>query len=311
MRRTPISHKEQIVIFFSGTMRGCVAFALALKVDEDEHGLEEGVFSTTILAISIFTTLVFGGISAPVLMALGLKSAPGGSHGVGAAGDVRTAGSGVRAPLLGAGQHQPYVGESVCVRTQHGADRSRLGSPIGEDIAMREEEQEQEEEQVVAATAAVGAVTLHGPTEFGHPASFSGQPTGLPSRGDASLQARSNGSEPDLLRSTSRARRSGGRFHRKWKEMDETYFKPWFGGLPRAPDALETKLASLQSDLARAQEKLAQEQRAVGEQDELVNHLHLEVVDVANQVALVGRRVRNERARARAEQQQAQAQAPS
>jgi NhaP-type Na+/H+ or K+/H+ antiporter len=77
VRKQPIQHKESIVIFFSGTMRGCVAFALALKVDEDEHGLEEGVFSTTILAISIFTTLVFGGLSAPILMALGLKSLPG------------------------------------------------------------------------------------------------------------------------------------------------------------------------------------------------------------------------------------------
>ena len=83
-RTKQIPAKEQVVIFFSGTMRGCVAFALALKVDEDgkdEDGkeLESGVFSTTILAISIFTTLIFGGISAPVLQALGLKNA--GGHG--------------------------------------------------------------------------------------------------------------------------------------------------------------------------------------------------------------------------------------
>jgi sodium/hydrogen exchanger 8 len=84
-RTKQIPPKEQVVIFFSGTMRGCVAFALALKVDEDGldangEALESGVFSTTILAISIFTTLAFGGVSAPILQALGLKK-PHGGHG--------------------------------------------------------------------------------------------------------------------------------------------------------------------------------------------------------------------------------------
>ena len=83
-RTKQIPAKEQVVIFFSGTMRGCVAFALALKVDEDGldkdgKALESGVFSTTILAISIFTTLAFGGVSAPILTALGLRKPH--SHG--------------------------------------------------------------------------------------------------------------------------------------------------------------------------------------------------------------------------------------
>lgn len=85
-RTKQIPAKEQVVIFFSGTMRGCVAFALALKVDEDGldkdgNTLESGVFSTTILAISIFTTLAFGGVSAPLLQALGLRTPRNHGHG--------------------------------------------------------------------------------------------------------------------------------------------------------------------------------------------------------------------------------------
>ena len=85
-RTKQIPAKEQVVIFFSGTMRGCVAFALALKVDEDGldkdgNALESGVFSTTILAISIFTTLAFGGVSAPLLQALGLRNPRNHGHG--------------------------------------------------------------------------------------------------------------------------------------------------------------------------------------------------------------------------------------
>eukprot|EP01043_Picozoa_sp_COSAG02_P000599 COSAG02_NODE_11_length_58539_cov_103.119473_18_plen_631_part_00 len=107
-RTKQIPAKEQVVIFFSGTMRGCVAFALALKVDEDgldKNGetLESGVFSTTILAISIFTTLAFGGVSAPILTALGLRKPHGGhtgESGGGGSGAANIASERLRKPLL-------------------------------------------------------------------------------------------------------------------------------------------------------------------------------------------------------------------
>ena len=64
-----ITEKEMTAIFFAGTMRGAIAFALALQI----NGEQRSVFSTTVLAIAIFTTIVFGAIAKPLLSALGLS----------------------------------------------------------------------------------------------------------------------------------------------------------------------------------------------------------------------------------------------
>ena len=124
--------------------------------------------------------------------------------------------------------------------------------------------------------------SIEGGAEFGHPSSFENtSPTPLVL----------NSKTPRVLNSKM-GRKHGGKFHQRWKDLDEKYLKPWFGGLPRAPDALQSKLSNLQSELAKAQEKLEQERNAIGEREELVVNLHLEVVDTANQIALVANRAR-------------------
>jgi sodium/hydrogen exchanger 8 len=66
-REDKISGKNQIVMWFSG-LRGAVAFALALSVPSDYHSL---IVSTTLMTI-LFTILVLGGGTWPLLKVLGV-----------------------------------------------------------------------------------------------------------------------------------------------------------------------------------------------------------------------------------------------
>jgi hypothetical protein len=274
-RRSRINHKEQIVIFFSGTMRGCVAFALALKVDEDEQGLEEGVFSTTILAISIFTTLIFGGVSSPILKALGLK---GTSDHAGHQPD--TAQDMLRAPLLSnasTGDKAQADANASSEVTKPADVRASETTPTSGDI-----------DQSVEVGASLQLAHTHETEEsiaqsqkFGHPASFSGN-----TQVDVAALVGSTGSRSGRL----------GRLHKQWKALDEKWLKPLyvttafatqkcasaramaqrrgdccdrFGGLPRLPNALEQKQKALMVELATAREDLQRSQREVGEREEL------------------------------------------
>ena len=66
-RRRKISRNMQILMSFAG-LRGAIAFALSLNVD----GPNRSLIITTTQSIVIFTTLVCGGLTHPLLGALRL-----------------------------------------------------------------------------------------------------------------------------------------------------------------------------------------------------------------------------------------------
>ena len=61
-----------------------------------------------------------------------------------------------------------------------------------------------------------------------------------------------------------------GQLMRVWRQLDEKWFKPWFGGLPRTPTALEQRHKVLITELGRAEAKLREEQLAAVSTEELV-----------------------------------------
>ena len=324
-RTKQIPAKEQVVIFFSGTMRGCVAFALALKVDEDGKGqdgkeLESGVFSTTILAISIFTTLIFGGISAPVLQALGLKNAGGHGHPEGepAAGEAEVrqgAGGGAGAkPALkklggprGAGLGDPLLDSSPSyegLRARGGSSGStpsplvlenegsvEVGASVGGEGA----------DGARAALAELGPEGTVGPEGGalrieGAGANWSGardddqlDSAGKKFRHPSMVGHGVAADEMNTQIGVSPDHKKGrfGQLHRIWKRLDEEWLKPWFGGLPRTVTALEKQHALLRQELDEAQEALRRDQEAVATREELVGSLELEIADKARQITLV------------------------
>ena len=64
VRKQKIPWKMQVVIWFAG-LRGAIAFALS----QNMPGPHKDVYETTTLSIVIFTTVVCGGLTEPMLQA--------------------------------------------------------------------------------------------------------------------------------------------------------------------------------------------------------------------------------------------------
>lgn len=73
-RQRIISHKMQWVIWFAG-LRGAISFALSLNMP----GEHRDTYISTTLCIVIFTTIVCGGLTEPMLDKMGMKLGPGGA----------------------------------------------------------------------------------------------------------------------------------------------------------------------------------------------------------------------------------------
>lgn len=71
-RKVKISLKMQCVLWFAG-LRGAIAFALALTMPGD-NGWNRDVVVTTTLMIVMFTTVICGGLTEPLLTRLDLKA---------------------------------------------------------------------------------------------------------------------------------------------------------------------------------------------------------------------------------------------
>jgi len=71
-RRLQIPPKMQVVIWFAG-LRGAIAFALS----QNMPGPHKDIYETTTLSIVIFTTVVCGGLTEPMLRHAGMKRAHG------------------------------------------------------------------------------------------------------------------------------------------------------------------------------------------------------------------------------------------
>jgi sodium/hydrogen exchanger 8 len=72
-RRTKIPWKMQIVLWFAG-LRGAIAFALALTMPSEGGQWNRDVVVTTTLSIILFTTLICGGLTEPLLTRLDMKA---------------------------------------------------------------------------------------------------------------------------------------------------------------------------------------------------------------------------------------------
>ena len=68
VRKQKIPWKMQVVIWFAG-LRGAIAFALS----QNMPGPHKDVYETTTLSIVIFTTVVCGGLTEPMLRHAGMK----------------------------------------------------------------------------------------------------------------------------------------------------------------------------------------------------------------------------------------------
>lgn len=86
----------------------------------------------------------------------------------------------------------------------------------------------------------------------------------------------------------------------RWKQLDEEWFKPWFGGLPRTPTALEQRQKVLMEELAHAEAKLRADRSQAVAAEELVGSLELEVADLQKQIRMVQERARAEQRKAAA-----------
>merc|ERR1712091_37040 len=71
-RRMRIPLRMQVVIWFAG-LRGAIAFALS----QNMPGPHKDIYETTTLSIVIFTTVVCGGLTEPMLRHAGMKRAHG------------------------------------------------------------------------------------------------------------------------------------------------------------------------------------------------------------------------------------------
>jgi len=67
-RKTQIPFRMQLVIWFAG-LRGAIAFALS----QNMPGPHKDVYETTTLSVVIFTTVVCGGLTEPMLRHMGMK----------------------------------------------------------------------------------------------------------------------------------------------------------------------------------------------------------------------------------------------
>ena len=88
-----IKGAEATMMYFAGIMRGAIAFALAMATHEEERS----VIATTVLAVAMITTFIFGGINPYLMRALGLTQ----GHGGHAAPPVVDRAGSITAPLLG------------------------------------------------------------------------------------------------------------------------------------------------------------------------------------------------------------------
>lgn len=77
-RKKPIPYPMQGVIWFAG-LRGAIAFALAINMPQPERGPEwnNDVIATTTLGIVMFTTIICGGLTEPILTRMGMKRPAG------------------------------------------------------------------------------------------------------------------------------------------------------------------------------------------------------------------------------------------
>jgi len=71
-RKTKIPLRMQMVIWFAG-LRGAIAFALS----QNMPGPHKDVYETTTLSVVVFTTVVCGGLTEPILRKAGMKRAHG------------------------------------------------------------------------------------------------------------------------------------------------------------------------------------------------------------------------------------------
>ncbi len=76
-RKRKISGRMQIVMWFSG-LRGAIAFALSQSMP----GNSKDVYASTTLMIVLFTTLVCGGLTAPLLIAMDVHEKKASTHGI-------------------------------------------------------------------------------------------------------------------------------------------------------------------------------------------------------------------------------------
>jgi len=67
-RKKAISYKMQIMIFFAG-LRGAIAFALSNNMPEEHANL----YISTTLSIVIFTTVIVGGLTEPMINYTGMR----------------------------------------------------------------------------------------------------------------------------------------------------------------------------------------------------------------------------------------------
>ena len=76
--------RMQAVVWFAG-MRGAVAFSLVMLMPE-----QRDLYATTTLCVVLITSVVFGGLTEPLLAATGLRGAGGGVRGAAAAAAAAT-----------------------------------------------------------------------------------------------------------------------------------------------------------------------------------------------------------------------------
>jgi hypothetical protein len=57
--KSGITFKQLVFIWYSGMIRGAIAFGLVLRIDSKEFA-NRGVIVTTSLSLVVFTTVVFG-----------------------------------------------------------------------------------------------------------------------------------------------------------------------------------------------------------------------------------------------------------
>ena len=67
-RSNAVSARMQVVIWFAG-LRGAIAFALSLNMPGENRDL----YTCTTLSVIIFTTVVCGGLTEPMLTKMGMK----------------------------------------------------------------------------------------------------------------------------------------------------------------------------------------------------------------------------------------------
>jgi NhaP-type Na+/H+ or K+/H+ antiporter len=239
-----LDFRSQTLIAFGGIIRGAIAWAQVLQIDEDTAPAQQ-VLVTTTLGVVFISTVVFGALTPPAISWLGF--APQHMEIV---NEQPRYGETANLPNIRAEENQDINASLLSVGGQHS-------------IAPPENQPSMSSKSDVGVSGqnkayASGFVPASSPGELSMPENDSGIDDDLDDDEDGEFAG--HGDIDGGKRFTTSETSMNGRLHRKWARFDDRYMKPYFGG---ALNLSKERLHNMKSKSERLVAKAKRRQRAL------------------------------------------------